>query len=100
MMYDIDFAPLYFHQEKFCFFSVKLRLMSNQSKPRIFNDQTKLFHQNATLILQGFKPTQIYRFYCVRESDGRLYSRSVDVTGAKGIEKESKRSRAIASFLV
>ncbi len=51
----------------------------------MFNRQTQIYNQNSSITLRGFKPNNVYRFYCVRVSEQGLYSRSVDITCVKGM---------------
>ena len=55
-------------------------MVSNKTQQPIYDPETHLYSQTSILILKGFQPGQVYRFYCVRESIRGLYSRSVDVT--------------------
>ncbi len=62
-------------------------MISNETQPNIYDQETGLYSQSSTLILNGFQPDQVYRFYCVRESKNGLYSRSVDIICAKGMHE-------------
>ncbi|CAF1023509.1 unnamed protein product [Adineta ricciae] len=57
----------------------KLSLISNQTDKPVFNLQTQIYSRNTSMTLRGFKPNNVYRFYCVRVSEQGLYSRSIDI---------------------
>ena len=40
---------------------------------------TQIHSRNSSITLRGFKPDNIYRFYCVRASEQGIYSRSIDI---------------------
>lgn len=54
----------------------------------MFNLKTQVFNRNSLITLRGFKPNNVYRFYCVRVSDRGLYSRSIDITCVNSMPHE------------
>jgi hypothetical protein len=59
---------------------LQLNLIANETEKAVFNPQTQVYSRNSSITLRGFKPSNIYRFYCVRVSEQGIYSRSVDIT--------------------
>ncbi|CAF4671196.1 unnamed protein product, partial [Rotaria sp. Silwood2] len=55
-------------------------LILNQTEKPVFDSKTQVYSRNSSIALQGFKPNNNYRFYCVRVSDHGLYSHSIVIT--------------------
>lgn len=64
-------------------FSLQLEIISNQTDTPQFNSGRE--SRNTSITLRGFQPERTYRFYCVRNSDGRIYSQSVVVNCTKSL---------------
>ncbi|CAF0895692.1 unnamed protein product [Adineta ricciae] len=56
-----------------------LKLIANETEKAVFNSATQVYSRNSSITLRGFKPNNVYRFYCVRVSEQGIYSRPVDI---------------------
>jgi len=68
---------------EFLVFKLQLELISSETdRPQIENGEDV---QNTSITLRGFQPDKTYRFYCVRNSDGRIYSQSRSINCTKSL---------------
>lgn len=76
--------------------------MSNKTSDLRF--ENKQYARNTSITLEGFKPDKTYQFYCVLNSDGRIYSKSISIDCIKSLlliktNKQTFRNQLIFSII-